>query len=162
MGEISNQLHPVLVEDYQRLRNALDVGALRGTQWLITGATGFVPAYLVKFLCWLNQEESLGMKLRLWVRSEEKARAMFPFPGFAHIEVPDWMDPEQWNIPAADYIIHAASPATPAACRVRKWSETKEMILTFRVRVFRMKHTMSLGSCMRLYECDSVFSSSAL
>ena len=114
MGLFSDQLHPVLVEDFKSLRNGFDLESLRESRWLITGATGFVPAYLVSFLCWLNEQESLGMHLRLWVRSEGKAETLFPSLDFVQIESPDWDDPEKWKIPPADFVVHAASPATPA------------------------------------------------
>jgi dTDP-glucose 4,6-dehydratase len=120
MGSIADQLHPVLVEDFQCLRDELDPALLKGTRWLVTGATGFVPAYLVKFLCWLNERDSLGLQLDLWVRSARRAGDVFPWLGsegvWMHLSVPDWRNPSSWEVPPADYIIHAASPATPAAC----------------------------------------------
>jgi nucleoside-diphosphate-sugar epimerase len=121
MGFISDHLHPVLREDYGSIRARLDLSLFKKRRWLITGATGFVPAYLVNFLSWLEEAEDLGLELALWVRSVDKARSLFPWSGdpgsFITLDSPDWQNPDQWEIPDCDYIIHAASPATPAACQ---------------------------------------------
>jgi nucleoside-diphosphate-sugar epimerase len=120
MGSIAEQLHPVLLEDFHFLREGLETSRLKGSRWLITGATGFVPAYLVKFLCWLDERDSLGIQLELWVRSIERARDRFPWVEVSgrnvRLKVPDWSDPSGWLVPPAEYLIHASSPATPAAC----------------------------------------------
>ncbi|MEX0325469.1 MAG: NAD-dependent epimerase/dehydratase family protein [Puniceicoccaceae bacterium] len=121
MGVISGQLHPVLVEDFKVLRKEVNLASLENTTWLLTGATGLIPAYMAKLLMWLNEVESLGMTLHLWVRSVEKAGQLFPWlqgrAGDVHLLAPDWGAPETWDVPEANYIIHAASPATPAACK---------------------------------------------
>ncbi|MEX0332239.1 MAG: NAD-dependent epimerase/dehydratase family protein [Puniceicoccaceae bacterium] len=121
MGVVSEQLHPVLVEDFRTLRAGLDLASLGQTTWLITGATGLIPAYWAKFLMWLNEVDSLGLTLHLWVRSTEKAVRTFPWlrgdSKDVHLLTPDWASPESWDVPRADFIIHAASPATSAACK---------------------------------------------
>jgi len=121
MDTVSKHLHPVYLEDFNALKAIPGLDALRKSRWLITGATGLVPAYLVRFLAWLNEEQSLDLDLFLWVRSVEKAHRLFPWwkdKGMAvEIGVPDWQNPGGWTLPEVDYAVHAASPATPAACR---------------------------------------------
>lgn len=120
MGLVSAQLHTVYLEDFHSLASRTNLNHFRNTRWLITGATGFVPAYLVRFLCWLNDEYSLGIQLHLWVRSVERAETLFPWAAKAadwmQLSAPDWNRPADWGMPDCDYLVHAASPATPAAC----------------------------------------------
>jgi nucleoside-diphosphate-sugar epimerase len=110
--------HSVVEEDYSLLVESMDLSAFQETEWLICGATGMVPAYLVDFLGWLIVEHGMRMRLHLWVRSEEKAKERFPWytAEFVQLHVPDWKDPSRWSFPSVDYVVHAASPATPAAC----------------------------------------------
>jgi dTDP-glucose 4,6-dehydratase len=120
MDLILQKLHSVYIEDFQSLAQREDMERFRGTAWLVTGATGFVPAYLVRFLCWLNVQHGLGVRLKLWVRSRKKALQLFPWAeetsGWLGIEEVDWDRPDDWQPVECDYLVHAASPASPAAC----------------------------------------------
>ena len=119
MEPAASILSPVLREDFYSLAKRLDFPPLQGSTWLITGATGFIPSYLVSFLHWLDQQKQLDLTLHLWVRSMPKAELKFPWAqkhGRVRVTCPDWNHPDQWQVPACDFAIHAASPATPAAC----------------------------------------------
>ena len=120
-NDVAGFLHPVLVEDFERMAATLEADELARSRWLITGATGFVPAYLVRFLAWLNARDSLGMEIHLWVRSREKAGRLFPWTGKEdpswRVTAPDWERPADWTVPPCEYLVHAASPATPRACQ---------------------------------------------
>ncbi|MEY2999973.1 MAG: hypothetical protein RL648_187 [Verrucomicrobiota bacterium] len=108
---------PVLREDFAELASRVNVDALNGTRWLICGATGLVPAYLCDFLAWLRMEAGISMALSLWVRSAAKTAGRFPWLRRGDdVVVPDWSNPSQWELPEAEFVVHAASPATPAAC----------------------------------------------
>jgi dTDP-glucose 4,6-dehydratase len=120
MTSVSSSLHPVYREDFAALEKRLDLRALDKTRWLITGATGLIPAYLVRFLADLEERHQLGMKLVLWVRSAEKAQRLFPWleaVPFADLhEQRPWEQPAEGHWPQATHVLHAASPATPRAC----------------------------------------------
>lgn len=108
----------VLREDFAEMADRLDLGSFRDSDWLILGATGMVPAYLAQFLAWVRIEAGIPLRLRLWVRSAEKAAARFSWlrEVAAEVEAPDWSGSSAWRFPDAGYVVHAASPATPAAC----------------------------------------------
>lgn len=109
----------VIEEDYAALLGRVNVNELRGSRWLVLGATGLVPSYLVRFLAWLQLEGGIPLGgLHLWVRSVAKAEARFPWMRTvgAFVHVPDWNNPANESFPEVDFVLHAASPATPAAC----------------------------------------------
>lgn len=120
MGVIADQLDKVHLQDFKSLASREDMNRFHGTHWLVTGATGFLPIYLVRFLCWMNEAHQLGVRLHLWVRSREKAVALLPWAASASdwltITEVDWKHPADWRLPDCDYIVHAASPASPGAC----------------------------------------------
>lgn len=110
--------HPVLAEDFAHLL-AEDTSArwLRGQRLLITGASGLVANYLARYLCWLRTEAGVPLRLDLLVRNPHAARLNLP-----------WMDSHQHEVrilpmreaaacaAEADWVFHAASPATAKAC----------------------------------------------
>ncbi|SDF28359.1 NAD-dependent epimerase/dehydratase family protein [Sporomusa acidovorans] len=89
---------------------------LKGKTVLITGANGFIPAYIVETLLYINELNS-GLKIKVIavVRNGKKALARFEhYTGRKDIKfiVQDVCEPIsiKENI---DYIIHAASQASP-------------------------------------------------
>jgi nucleoside-diphosphate-sugar epimerase len=82
---------------------------------LITGANGFLPAYLVETLLFLNSIKKLNLKVYGLVRSLDKAKIRFSeylndfALQFIHQDV---SEPLKLNDPI-HYIIHAASQASP-------------------------------------------------
>lgn len=109
----------VMEEDYAALSGRVNVNDLRGSRWLVLGATGLVPSYLVNFLAWLQLEAGIPLGgLHVWVRSAAKAETRFPWMGKvgASVHVPDWNNPSNESFPEVDFVLHAASPATPTAC----------------------------------------------
>lgn len=82
---------------------------------LISGASGFLPAYLVYTLMALNAEKNAGIKVIALVRNKEKAIGRFaPWldnPQF-QLLVQDVCEPIQWE-ESVDFVIHAASQASP-------------------------------------------------
>lgn len=118
MPEHGRFFHDLLRDDFAALAQHLELGLLRDSHWLICGATGLVPAYLADFLAWVRLEAGIPVKLSLWVRSTEKAAHRFSWLKACSAEVvaPDWHNPYDWGFPEAQFVLHAASPATPAAC----------------------------------------------
>jgi UDP-glucuronate decarboxylase len=87
-----------------------------GTNVLVTGAAGFLPAYMVETLMHLNQFVlSKPAHVVALVRNEERARARFAaYAGRNDLEivVQNVSDPLVASTPF-NYIIHAASQASP-------------------------------------------------
>jgi nucleoside-diphosphate-sugar epimerase len=108
---------PTVKEDLRNITQA-DVpwDAFRNKTVLITGANGFLPAYMVETLLFLNQvRASQNTHVVALVRNLDKAQRRFQhYQGQAALEflVQDVCGPLPPHL-RADYIIHAASQATP-------------------------------------------------
>ncbi|MEN9917161.1 MAG: hypothetical protein RLY40_1093 [Pseudomonadota bacterium] len=82
---------------------------------LITGANGFLPAYMVETLCYLNDLKKYNIQILAFARNKEKTFARFkPYLNrkdliffFQDIALPVHLNLK------LDYIIHAASQASP-------------------------------------------------
>ena len=108
--------HPIITEDLAAVVTApLDWQQLAGQRVLVTGASGFLAAYIVEVLLFLNEKRNCGIAVSALVRDLARAQQRFAaYSGRSDLEyiVQDVCLP----IPAGqrfDYIIHAASPASP-------------------------------------------------
>lgn len=111
-------LSKTIQEDLDRIINhKLDWNVFANSTVLISGAAGFLPAYMVETLLRLNDIYNSHIKVIALVRSEEKALKRFShYKGRPDLEllIQDVCVPV--NLPAIsqiDYIIHAASHASP-------------------------------------------------
>ncbi|HSI48422.1 MAG TPA: NAD-dependent epimerase/dehydratase family protein [Ideonella sp.] len=108
-------MNPVIAEDVQRiLAQPLPWDELNGSTVLISGASGFLPAYMVETLAVLNRRGA-GMRIVGLVRSRERAAARLAHlldAGLTLVEH-DVSTPLPPDLMAADYIVHAASQASP-------------------------------------------------
>ena len=109
----------VVREDLPEIAQALagHVAALSGRRVLITGATGMLAGYLVDTLAYLNDCGALASPchLTLLARSPERARQRLGhLQGRADVEFvfQDVRAPLPEAL-TADFLIHAAAPATP-------------------------------------------------
>jgi nucleoside-diphosphate-sugar epimerase len=83
---------------------------------LVSGANGFLPAYMVETLLYLNEaDRSMNCRVIGLARNREKARKRFAHfldrPDFA-VVIQDVTSPPTIPVPC-DFIIHAASQASP-------------------------------------------------
>ncbi|MBL7733074.1 MAG: NAD-dependent epimerase/dehydratase family protein [Chitinophagaceae bacterium] len=87
-----------------------------GKTVVITGANGFLPAYMLRTLYALNaQQPSAKIKIVAIVRNRDRFLKQFnDIPGIGEVElvIQDISDPLRYEGPA-DIIIHAASQASP-------------------------------------------------
>ncbi|HBC9558219.1 TPA: SDR family oxidoreductase, partial [Escherichia coli] len=71
-------MHPVINEDILKIKSAITSWELlRDTTVLITGANGFIPAYMVETIMYLNKTENFNTKIIALVRNKEKANSRF-------------------------------------------------------------------------------------
>ncbi|MDP4099344.1 NAD-dependent epimerase/dehydratase family protein [Paenibacillus sp. P96] len=115
--------HAVIDQDLATIiGNDLPWGTFSGRTVLITGASGLIPSYMVDTLMYLNQQQLLDEPVHILalVRNEKYARERFSaYQDDAHLEllVQDVCEPVE-GIGNVDFIIHAASQASPKYYRV--------------------------------------------
>jgi len=133
--------HRIVEEDLRRITSApLPWEHFFGRTVLITGANGFVPAYMLETLLHLNDSRNAGVRVIAMVRNREKTLRKF-----AHlldrqdfeIHVQDVRDPYSGPQPA-DFIIHAASQASPKFFGV-------DPVGTFEANVLGTQHMLHLA-----------------
>jgi UDP-glucuronate decarboxylase len=116
MGFSSMKRNPIVQGDVENITTAdLPWSRFDGKSVLISGANGFLPAYMVETLAYLNESGRANCKLLLLVRNFEKAKARFPHllgRPYARFLVQDVCSPI--NLAGkVDFIVHAASQASP-------------------------------------------------
>lgn len=82
---------------------------------LVSGAAGFLPAYMVETFLYLNETKQFNIRVIGLVRNLERARERFSYYKTSkNLQLISQNVCEQFKINEdVDYIIHAASPATP-------------------------------------------------
>jgi UDP-glucuronate decarboxylase len=110
--------HSVVQEDLAEIvGHALDWGAFANRTVLVTGANGFLPAYMVETLLYLNEQHSdFGCRVIGLVRSRDKAEARFRHHlgrRDLDLRVQDLGETLAEIGGPVDYIVHAASQASP-------------------------------------------------
>jgi len=148
--------HPVIEEDLRQIAAAdLPWSALVGKTVLVTGANGFVPAYMVETLLYRN-EHAGGRPTQVigLVRNHERAKARFAaYRGRADLRllVQDVCEPVTLSGPV-HFIIHAASQASPKYYG-------KDPVGTLGPNVLGTHHLLRLAAAQRV-EAFLYFSSS--
>jgi len=109
-------VNTVIQEDIAGIVNesGLPWDRFRNSTVLISGGNGFLAAYLVRTLMYLNGM-NFNIQMILLVRSEARARAVYPEFAFGdkiRFLVQDVCEPVHTDA-KIDYIIHAASNASP-------------------------------------------------
>ncbi|GKX55000.1 dTDP-glucose 4,6-dehydratase [Leminorella grimontii] len=109
-------MRSIIDDDLKYIENSISSWEkLRGKRILITGANGFIPAYMVETIIYLNESLKLNAKVFALVRNKEKALSRFShLIGKIGLEfiVQDVCDPIKLIEPI-NFIIHAASQASP-------------------------------------------------
>lgn len=109
--------HPIVTEDMQAIHaSRKDWQRFAGKSVLVTGASGFLASYMVEFFCWLNEQAGQEpITVYALGRDANKLERKF-----AHLRgrpdlVPLVRDVcEPLTAPGRiDFIVHAASPASP-------------------------------------------------
>lgn len=108
--------HPIVEDDLKKISSSdLPWDQFRGKTVLITGANGFVPAYMLETLLYLNEARGISIRVIAMVRNREKAMKRFAhLEGRADLAVHVQDVRESYSGPRqVDFIIHAASQASP-------------------------------------------------
>lgn len=100
----------ILLEDFQAVADSdIPFEELRGSSFLITGATGLIGSLLVKNLLYCSSALGLDLKICALVRSEQKALGIFGADAPISYVTADLSKPDFAFEGECDYIIHAAS-----------------------------------------------------
>jgi len=109
--------HPIVEEDLARITaHDLPWRTFSGKTILVSGANGFLPAYMVETLLYLNEiDPSMNCRVIGMARNRDRARKRFAHlldrPDFGMV-IQDVASPAAIPVPV-DFIIHAASQASP-------------------------------------------------
>ena len=109
-------MHRIVCEDLEAILAAeVDWNSLKGKSVLITGANGFLPAYMIESILMLNARHDLNCKITGCVRDIQKAcKRFYDYRHRSDLCFIELDVSKEINISGRfDYIIHAASPASP-------------------------------------------------
>jgi len=106
----------IIIDDMRDILSyELDWKRFNNSKILITGANGFLPAYIAETLLYLNHTTDVSLEVYALVRNKEKAEKRFErylSDSSFKLLVQDVCEPLQADI-NFNYIIHAASQASP-------------------------------------------------
>lgn len=108
-------MNPIIEEDVNKILSAdIPWHLFENKTVVISGASGFLPAYIVECLAELNRRQS-NIRIIGLVRNIEKAKKRLSHLLHNGVELfpHDISLPLPYGFPRADYVIHAASQASP-------------------------------------------------
>lgn len=106
--------HPLFAADLDRALAAAGLEPLYGRSILVTGASGLIGSAVVHMLLRCNETRQAGIRIYAASRAPEKLRALFPAADELCCVAYDAQKPLDFAF-SVDYILHAASNATPDA-----------------------------------------------
>ena len=106
--------HPLYRADLEAAADWPGLEALRGATVLVTGATGLIGACLTDALAWANRTRGLGVRVIALCRNGGRARERFDGADGVSVAQAD-LSGDCGELPAADFVVHAASNAHPMA-----------------------------------------------
>lgn len=113
---MSTKRHPVIEEDLRKIVSfSLPWDRLFGKTILISGASGFVPSYVVETLLYLNEHANAGIHVVGLVRNRERAKhRLGHLAGRPDLTIiaQNVLDPYSGPM-SINFVIHAASQASP-------------------------------------------------
>ncbi len=103
-------MNTYLKEDFENISEYIKDFDIKNSTFLITGATGFIGSYIVRFLDFFNQNYSANINILAMARDEEKVKKIYKTSSqnvkFLYADLTC-----DFNLPKGiDYIIHTASP----------------------------------------------------
>ncbi len=106
-------MNPIFEEDLEQIiKEDINWEKLRGKTVLITGASGMIGMYLTGVLAMLNDRKDYGIQILSLLRHPEKMLPEFRDRTDVKLIVQDVTQPLLVD-DAVDYVLHAASPASP-------------------------------------------------
>ena len=95
---------------------SLELTKLRGKRVLIVGGAGFLGYYMVQTLTWFNQREGADIKVLVldnFKRGKPNWLLSLETQGCVEILEADITEPLSHQFPPSEFVIHAASIASP-------------------------------------------------
>ena len=110
---LKSELTEVIDEDIQDiLLQEIDFEKMQGSTVLITGANGMIGSYFIYTLLGLNDTRNYDIKILALMRDKNRINKYFKGRKEITVLEQDVVDPIHYH-DKIDYIIHAASPASP-------------------------------------------------
>lgn len=105
-------MNKIILDDCKEIIQNNEVEKLRNKTFLITGASGMIASYIAYVLKTLNNQYDMNIKMILNVRNKNKLSEELLTDANVQVIVQDVIN--RFSIDSTvDYIIHAASPASP-------------------------------------------------
>ena len=104
----------LLIEEFEIISKKVDFNKFRNKTFLITGASGLIGSYLIYFLDYISQKYNLNICIYALSRRGSELRNRFAGHKSICMIIQDMNIPFKINF-SCDYIIHAASNASPVA-----------------------------------------------
>ncbi len=105
-------MNKIILEDVKEIIANNKMDKLKDKSFLVTGASGMIGSYIAFVLKELNDEYNMNIHILLNVRNKEKLDKCFITDKNVTILEQDVIKPFHYD-DKIDYIIHAASPASP-------------------------------------------------
>lgn len=148
-----NRDDPIVRSDIHAILAACraELAQLCGKTLVLTGASGFVGAYLLETLVALNEQASGDARCHVLLPTRDISAARAKWPNFFGVPGIEWCEWEELklHLTRCDFLIHAASPSDPVQYLGDAYSAMLEMAATTR-QVLDFSRKVKVGRLLYL------------